>query len=256
VAAPSGATAAGDATAAAPDGTPSPAAADAAPAEGDAPAAGDANAAAGDQAGGDEAGGDEAGGGWDFDGVDPVEEDPPPAGDEAKPAGDDVDGWEVEDEVAAPTAAPTAAATAAPTQASKPKPRTGGAQAAARSRYRAKKRALNSVLARKGIRPGDVSAVDRPRRKMSRAAKRKRYGDAAGFAERALSAANSTKIDSAFVGKKLARLNKKYDSVSNQALKNKLKSTFAKVAKDFSKKNYAAANKRLNRAFATLKKAR
>jgi hypothetical protein len=39
-------------------------------------------------------------------------------------------------------------------------------------------------------------------------------------------------------------------------LKSKLKSTFAYVAKDFSKKNYVAANKRLNRAFAMLKNAR
>jgi serine/threonine-protein kinase len=210
-------------------------------------------------AGAAEAAGDE----WDFGGGDdeePATDEPAtdePATDEPatdEPATDEpVEDEPVEDEPVEdePVVEP-AVEEPDPPSADRPKPRADPAK----SRYRAKKKALNRTLSSKGILPGDVSAVDRHRRAMLKAARAKRWSAAASSAERAATAAKSVKIDASFVGKKLARFNTRYDKIKDPGLRKRLKGVLKKVGSDFSAKRYAAANKKLNRAFTLMARSR
>ncbi len=135
----------------------------------------------------------------------------------------------------------------------KPRKQRSAAQAA-RSKYKRKRSALNSALAKKGVLPGDASAVDQKRRAMTSAARRGDYGRAADAADDALREVAKVKVDAAFVGNKLARFNRGYDKTTDDALRTKLKGVLKEVGTAYSKGRYDDANQKLNRAFALMRR--
>jgi hypothetical protein len=87
---------------------------------------------------------------------------------------------------------------------------------------------------------------------MNQAAKRRDYARAADAADEAMREIAKVKIDAAFIGRKLARLNQSYDRTTDEGLRVKLKGVLKDVGGDYSAGRFEEANKKLNRAFSLM----
>jgi hypothetical protein len=116
--------------------------------------------------------------------------------------------------------------------------------------------AAAAAASKKGIRTGDVAALDAA---VARGRKAARAGDKAGLesaTKAARAAVDGTVIDKPFVSDKLARFNKAFDGVKSPDVKAKVQPLAREVLKHVSKGEWAEANKKLNTAFGMMKKGR
>jgi hypothetical protein len=113
-----------------------------------------------------------------------------------------------------------------------------------------------AAAAKRGIRPGDATALDAA---LARGRTAVRANDKAGVdaaARAARSALDAVVVDKSFVSEKLARFNKAFDGVADPAIKEKLRPLARDVLGRLSKADWPEANRQLNDGMTLIARAR
>ncbi len=109
------------------------------------------------------------------------------------------------------------------------------------------------AMSKAGLIAGDDRALDKLMRKASADRRAGRDKQAQAHADEAKARIDKVRVDQAFVDKKLARLNKRFAKVKDQAARDKALPLFKAVAGQVRGRQWQAANHTLNRAFAALR---
>ena len=116
--------------------------------------------------------------------------------------------------------------------------------------------AVAAAAAKRGVRPGDVPALDAALTRGRTAARANNKAGVDTAARAARAALDAVVVDKAFVSAKLARFNKAFDGVSDPAITDKLRPLAREVLGRVSKGDWAEANRQLNDGMTLLARAR
>ena len=123
-------------------------------------------------------------------------------------------------------------------------------------RFTAALDAVAQAATKRGLRNGDVPALDTALASGRRAAKAGDKGGVENATKTAKAALDGATVDKAFVSAKLARFNKAFDTVNDQKAKDALRPIAKDVMVRISKGAWVDANQRLNDGFLVLAKAK